>query len=1099
MVMERQTLHGGPFAVWVTVLSIVLLVNSGGVPAAQTGDAPETPRHKVISLSRITSDQGRDYLLQLGLGTVSKLPGTNAVLVTGSSEQLAKAAAVLNVVDAGEPFAIKTIAPASAARTLPSNVQIEASVGGMSIGTFASPPKQGAYARAIIDIHGGAVIAIAPVARLQDIVLAVESGPEVLKERRPAAEQLEREKVLKAPDPAEPNAPKAVVTVEQPAQQADNTFDPQGVADSNEEPSLESLLAAVKSAATDLNEPRSEAQPERNPAAQSGTQAEVKVVEGQKTGETSTPGAGSTPYEPEPIVNGEETLKLSLPERLSIVDLLGLVGEYLHLDYMYDPMKVQGEVALKLQGKLRGPMKVGDLYPLLESVLKFKGFVMTRKGNLVTIVPVAEAMEADPLLVDPETGKVKTGDVIVTRIFELQHVDTSSALNLLDSMKLSVAVVPIAETGTLIVTGYAYRMARIEQLLKVIDKPGAPRKFKFRQLRFTMAKTLAEKVKTLAEELGTAPVTLSTGTTSVIRTPVGRTPATRQPTPAARAPLPTAPTPSTPTKPSVYLDADERTNRVLMIGLDEQLAVVEQLIDTLDVEQQDLRVLKAYQIEHVDATEVKKKLEELGIIGATPGTYTSTRLTGGAVTTAPGGTVQPQPQFRAPISRTGAEGVEESLVEQPQVVVIEATNSLLVNASAEQHAQISTIIGYVDSETLRKAIPYVIYPLENQKPEDLAGVLEKLIQETVKDKEGKVQQVIKKTEEEIVIVPDENTFSLIVYASQKNQQWIKNLIETLDKRRPQVLIDVTLVEISKTDKFEYDLNLINSVPDLASTSGLTGVIKGTGTSAITTPGIISKLSSSGRNRFIDFQSNSGAGTGFYGDKHINILLEAMQTNDYGRVLAKPKILVNDNEKGTIKTTDTTYVARKSSVPISTGTAGTETTLVETSLDYTAYPAGISLDITPHISEGKLLRLEITLSRSDFTGTTGGEKPPDTTSSDITTFVTVPDGSTIILGGMLKLNQSKGGTKVPLLGDIPIVGGLFRGVSNSDVERKLYVFVKAEIIRPPENAVAALDDFERISRENRASFERHEMEFQNYQDMPGIKPKPMDPVKVLEAQ
>jgi type II secretory pathway component GspD/PulD (secretin) len=1039
-------------------------------------------------------------LLQLGLGTVSKLPGTNAVLVTASSDQLAKAVAVLNVVDAGEPFAVRTIAPASAARTLPSNVQIEASVGGMSIGTFADPPKPGAYARAIIDIHGGAVIAIAPVAKLQDIVLAMESGPEVLKEHRLAAEQIEREKVLKATDPAEPNAPKAVVTAEQPAQQANNTSYLQGVADSNEDASLESFLAAVKSATTDLNEPSLEAKPEAKSAEQLGTQAEPKGAEAQKTGEISTPGAGSTPYEPEPVVNGEETLKLSLPERLSIVDLLGLVGEYLHLDYMYDPTKVQGEVALKLQGKLRGPMKVGDLYPLLESVLKFKGFVMTRKGNLVTIVPVTEAMEADPLLVDPETGKVKTGDVIVTRIFELQHVDTNSAINLLDSMKLSVAVVPLAETGTLIVTGYAYRMARIEQLLKVIDKPGAPRKFKFRQLRFTMAKTLAEKVKTLAEELGTVPVTISTGTTPTIRTPGIRTPTTRPSTPQPpRTPMPTVVTPSTPTKPSVFLDADERTNRVLMIGLEEQLEIVEQLIDALDVEQQDLRVLKAYQIEHVDATEVKKKLEELGIIGASQSTYTSTRITGGPATTAPGGTVQPPSQLRAPISRTGAESVEESLVEQPQVVVIEATNSLLVNATAEQHAQVSTIIGYVDSETLRKAIPYVIYPLENQKPEDLAGVLEKLIQETVKDKEGKVQQVIKKTEEEIVIVPDENTFSLIVYASQKNQQWIKNLIETLDKRRPQVLIDVTLVEISKTDKFEYDLNLINSAPDLVSTSGLTGVIKGTGTSAITTPDIISKLSTSGRKRFIDFQSNSGAGTGFYGDKHINVLLEAMQTKDYGRVLAKPKILVNDNEKGTIKTTDTTYVARKSSVPISTGTAGTQTSLIETSLDYTAYPAGISLDITPHISEGKLLRLEITLSRSDFTGTTGGDKPPDTTSSDITTFVTVPDGSTIILGGMLKLNQSKGGTKVPLLGDLPIVGGLFRSVSNSDVERKLYVFVKAEIIRPPENAVAALDDFERISRENRASFERHEMEFQNYQDIPGIKPQPMDPAKVLEAQ
>ena len=132
-------------------------------------------------------------------------------------------------------------------------------------------------------------------------------------------------------------------------------------------------------------------------------------------------------------------------------------------------------------------------------------------------------------------------------------------------------------------------------------------------------------------------------------------------------------------------------------------------------------------------------------------------------------------------------------------MIIEPTNSLLVNATDEQHAQVELILKYVDSVTDTTNIPYVIYPLENQKPEDLAGILEKLIQETVKDKDGKIEKVVKKTDEDIVIVPDENTFSIIVYASKRNQEWIKNLIETLDKRRPQVLIDVTRVEVSKSD------------------------------------------------------------------------------------------------------------------------------------------------------------------------------------------------------------------------------------------------------------------------------------------------------------
>jgi general secretion pathway protein D len=519
-----------------------------------------------------------------------------------------------------------------------------------------------------------------------------------------------------------------------------------------------------------------------------------------------------------------------------------------------------------------------------------------------------------------------------------------------------------------------------------------------------------------------------------------------------------------------------------MIGLEEQLVVVDELIDTLDVAQKDLRTLQIYKIEHVDAEGVKKKLEELGIIGASQ-TTSSGRITGGQPSTAKPATGRPP----ITLPQTGGE-TTESLVEEPQVVVVEPTNSLLVNATTEQHVQIATIISYVDSQTQQDEIPYQVYQLKNQSPEYLVGVLEKLIQETVQDKESKVPTVIKKQDEAPILVPDPNTSSIIAYASKKNQAWLSSLIERLDKRRPQVLIDVTLVQISKTDAFDYDLNIISSFPDLTSTSGLTGALMPGNEGA----NLVSTLLGSGRDRFVDFQTGGGVGTGFYGDRHINALLTAMHQKDYGRVLAKPKILVNDNQEGIISTTDITYVTKQTGTVIE-GVSNA----VQTSIDYADYDAGITLTITPHISESDLLRLDINLERSDF-GTITGEKPPDTTESNITTKVTVPDGSTIILGGMLKLNQSKGGTKVPLLGDIPLLGGLFRSASNSDIQRNLYVFVKAEIIRPVETGFAQAD-LERISQRNRDAFEESEVEFQKYHDWPGIKPKSMKPPKVLDAQ
>ena len=1039
------------------LLASVLLLGGWGLSTAY--GASESGGFRIFTLKHISAEQGKKFLGEVAVGTVSQLSGPPALLVTGKAEDVAKAKAILDLVDAPEEFAIRSLPAVSGVEEPPAAEAVAEKVGNISVGTFSSPPKDTGQARAIVDVHNGSVVVVAPSSRIERIVSAIAKmlGDKKTKPVEPdktaiiARSKTEKIETVRPADANEPNA------------------------------------VADKSVQRGANREKPDA--ERYPL----------------NAEDRTPSL----YEPKTLSNANEVLKITLPEKLTIVNLLGMVGEYMNLNFMYDPTKIQGEVTLMLTGTLRGPVKVGDLYPLLESVLRFKGFAMTRRGNLVTIVPVAEAMATDPVLVETEDDKItEYGHVIVTRVFRLEHIDPTSAQNLLTGMDLGTNVSPIADAGVLFVTGYAYRMPRVERLLKMIDVPGRPKTFKFRPLKYTMATALAPKIKALAEQLGTVSITVgqmsspSGAPTSVSGRVAGESTAAyaarvqqERAAVAARGQPSTARPSGSAAQQGVYLDADERTNRILMIGFEEQVSAVEELIDALDVAQTDLRTLKLYKIEHVDAEQVQRKLQELGIIGgAGAGTSSSSsRITGGRVgsatrtpttPTAPTAPTGPMGPTGAPALTTTEEG---ALVEQPQVVIIEATNSLLVNATAEQHTRIAEILKYVDAETDTTTIPYIIYPLENQKPEDLATILEKLIQETVKDKEGKIQEVIKKTDEEIVIVPDENTFSIIVYASKKNQEWISNLIKTLDKRRPQVLIDVTLVEVSKNDKFEYDLNLIQAFPDLTARGLIMDMNE-----------VIPKLTSSRRDRFVEYKSAGGYGTGFYADRHVTALLTAMQAKDYGRILAKPKILVNDNEQGTIGTTDTTYVTKTSSIPVTSGAGGQQNTLIQTAQDFVGYDAGIKMDITPHISEGQLLRLEITLTRSDF-GTITGDKPPDTTSSDLTTVVTVPDGSTIILGGMIKMNQGKGGTKVPLLGDLPLVGALFRSVSNTDLQRRLYIFVKAEIIRPAEALAQGLPDMERISQRNRLAFETFEQEFQGYKSVPGVKSKPVAPAKVLDTE
>ncbi|KPK43599.1 MAG: hypothetical protein AMJ65_05340 [Phycisphaerae bacterium SG8_4] len=1078
--------------------------------AAQRADVSEGSRYDLINLENISGEQGKEYLAKLVAATVTHYPGTAMLLVSGEPGEVAKAAIILDLVDSQEQYVVQAILPLSAARNMPSNDQIASKLHpsltrGVSIGSLSKAPRRDASTRAIIDIHNDAVVAIAPAELLERIVSAV--GP------------LPRQDVVKTQE-----TPKA--------QEEPKASTKQKVAGSPETNEAKFLLAANRAAeAAPKNSPAkttpdnraakpapSDTLPAKTLQSSTATGPEPDTAMAKLEQEAPVAAAAVGAIATESVPDGNEIVNLALAdfEKLTVVQFLGLVGPYLQLDFMYDPKMLEGEITISPNGKWRGPIKVKDLYPMLEDVLKFKNLAMTRsKGNLVTIVPVADALTIDPALLDAYQDKFEPGDGVVTRVFDLEHVDTTSAINLLTSMRLTIAP-PIPKGKAIIVTGYAHRMPRIRALLKIIDEPGDRKKFRFRQLRYTMAETLAPKLQSLAEQLGTMSITVSqTSTpTSAATTPSkpkqpnettaqyqarlrseaaararARTAASRTTT-AATTPQPA------PERPTVYLDADERTNRILMIGLDEQLDEVDELIDTLDVAQQDLRTLELYRIEHIAAEEVRKSLEELGIITPRLMSPYSSRITSGVKppTTTAGTTRTGTTAGLPATSRSELYGeMEETPGEEPQVVVVEQTNSLLVNATAEQHEKIVRILSYVDNEMLDSDIPVQLYPLENQSPEHLAEVLEKLIQDTFEDKEGKIETVAKRPDEEMpIIVPEPNTFSLIVYASKKNQEWISNIIKNLDKRRPQVLIDVTLVEVTESDVFDYDLKMVSKLPRFPANGG--GNMQAL-------PDLFVAPEDSGfpSNHIVELGSlitDAFQSQGFYGDGHIQALLTVMQQKGYGRVLAKPKILVNDNEVGHIDATTTIYVSRSASTATTSGEP-----VVSSSFTFDEFPSGITLDITPHISKGELLRLEIDMTRSSQQppASSAENVPPEPKiENNIATTVTVPDKSTIILGGIIQLDQVKKTWKVPLLGDIPLVGGLFRKISNSSSDTRLYIFVKGEILRP-DDTLAGLPDLQKISERNRAAFEEFEEKFQNHQDWPGVKPKLVEPLRVLDAQ
>lgn len=939
--------------------------------------------------------------------------------------------------------------------------------------------------------------------------------------------------------------------------------------------------------------------------------------------------AATSSKNPNELSEEELELTLTLPTNVKITELLELVGKQLKLNYMYDEKQITGDVKLFIH---EGQIKVRELYSLVESVLQFKGFVMTRRGKLVTVAKVGEAAGMESEIIGENENVTQVGNVIVTKIFKVKHIDTETAQKTLTDMKLGISITTIPEYGKMIITGYAYRMERIQEVLDMVDLQGRIKEFRHRMLNYLTPSQLAPKLETLAQQLGTVSISVSSAagpTSSSFSYPPPPKPlsqmsardrslyeARKRAALAAHArnnssskSTTSTSTIGAATSKSVYLDIDDRTNRILMIGLPESIDIVEKLIDTLDVPQKGISIIRQYKIEYVDASTIIDILAELGITEGGPrpvNTTTSKTARPPVPTTTRGASSGDGPKISlltetnsllinathekhdeiatiiahvdvlnpdertikiyeikevdtqeiidtltelgmisgqssrssnsrygsnssnrtstnrtstgrttapAPVTPSISTQFSEPLADEPQVAVLETTNSLLVHATAKQHASIEMVVQYVDREPTRDSTPYVIYPLGNLDPIELKKELDVLVDATIEAQtEGKSTGTTSTTpkiintrtssgsrdaDDRITIVADEETRSLVVYASKKNQQWIGDIITELDKYRSQVLLDVTLVEISKDNEFNLDLDMVTKAGGLATGGSFTQMTKAgsAGVTGLIDPANWGKL-------IAEAGVTNGSGKAFYADRHIQGLFELMDKKNYGRVLARPSILVKDNQEGQIDATKTIYVGQEKTNVISGTTSNLSTS---SDVTFTDYSSGITLTITPHIASDKLLQLDIQLDRTDFDPSDPGKatfgdrtvpKPLNTVSSKVGTTAILPNGATIILGGIETVTQTKGVTKIPILGDIPIFGGLFRGIDESDKQSKLYVFVKANIIRPGDE-LTGKSDIERISRKKRDTFESDEKKFQGLEGLPGIRPNPMDPEKILE--
>ncbi|MAM46457.1 MAG: hypothetical protein CMJ91_07300 [Planctomycetes bacterium] len=275
-----------------------------------------------------------------------------------------------------------------------------------------------------------------------------------------------------------------------------------------------------------------------------------------------------------------------------------------------------------------------------------------------------------------------------------------------------------------------------------------------------------------------------------------------------------------------------------------------------------------------------------------------------------------------------------------------------------------------------------------------------------------------------LIVPHEETNSLIVQAEPEEYAEILNILEQIDVKRRQVFLEAALVQVSQSSNLNYSIELLAGDPDDRATRVLFEQSFG-----------LSGIDPVDWNRILDPSAFPTGGVAAIMDRgKFPLLIEFLKSNTDSKVLATPFILADDNVQSTINITETRYVSNQSTV-------NTTTTSSQQGED-----AGITLDIFPTINSENSVFLEAGLEVSEFQsiGGVGGALPPKTTNS-ITSSVTIAGDRIYVIGGLTRENKAKSIAKLPLLGDIPFLGKLFRSESDSGSVTNLYIFLRAHIL------------------------------------------------------
>ncbi len=408
-----------------------------------------------------------------------------------------------------------------------------------------------------------------------------------------------------------------------------------------------------------------------------------------------------------------------------------------------------------------------------------------------------------------------------------------------------------------------------------------------------------------------------------------------------------------------------------------------------------------------------------------------------------------------------------------RVIADDRSNSVLVGGEKSLRLRIKALVTHLDTPLESGGDTQVIY-LQYAEAEKLATKLKEQISATVAITGGAAPGgaqgagaggggVAASADRSTTIWAEPETNALVITAPQKVMRSLMNVVDKLDIRRMQVLVEAIIVDVSVNKNAELGVNWavwsedddtripIGSFVQPVGGVNLLQLAAGVDNPANAPPGI---------------QTGSTFGIGRIAQTGVNFaaMLRAIQGDANTNVIATPSAVTMDNQEAQLK------VAQE--VPFITGqftnTGATDGGTVNPFTTVQRQEVGTILKITPQVNEGgALVQLKIELESSELAGTAGDANSLITNKRTVSTNVLIEDGGIVVIGGLIRDSASRGEQRVPYLGRIPLLGELFKTRSRKRDKTNLMVFIRPKILRDDAaTAIATGEKYNFIREEQR---------------------------------